>query len=99
MHSLIGPLALQRWDSPFTEAFTRDSEEVVVMNTMNTITQPQPDSELVWPENFLKGVALSVFQNSGDGKSNWTDYIKAKNYLGQRQNAAAFEKAADFWEM
>lgn len=52
--------------------------------------------------NFLKGVALSVFQNSGDGpagKSNWSDFIVAKNYLGQRKHAAAFHTSNDFWHM
>ncbi len=56
-------------------------------------------AEHEFPPNFLKGIALSVFQNSGDLRSNWTDYIKKKNYLGQAEHKAAFAKASDFWNM
>mmetsp|Transcript_541 Transcript_541/g.1451 ORF Transcript_541/g.1451 Transcript_541/m.1451 type:complete len:542 (-) Transcript_541:1396-3021(-) len=48
---------------------------------------------------FLKGIALSVWQNSSDTASQWTKYIKDKGYLGQRKNAKAFEKSNDFWNM
>ena len=53
----------------------------------------------IWPDDFLKGIALSVWQNSGDTKSNWTAYTKKKNYFGQKEHAEAFHKANDFWNM
>lgn len=50
-------------------------------------------------KKFLKGLALSVWQNSSDTSSQWTKYIQDKNYLGQKKYKAAFEHAADFWNM
>jgi hypothetical protein len=51
------------------------------------------------PKGFLKGVALSVFQNSSDATSNWTEFIKKRNYLGQPQNKEAFQRSNDFWDL
>lgn len=63
---------------------------------MASITQQQPDPAVdeVGPSRphlgvdgprgprFLKGVAVSVWQNTGDPDSNWTRYAKQKWPLG-----------------
>lgn len=53
----------------------------------------------LFPEGFLKGIALSVYQNSGDTTSNWAHFAKKRGYFGQRKTAKAFEKSNDFWNM
>ncbi|KAF5828616.1 glycoside hydrolase superfamily [Dunaliella salina] len=50
-----------------------------------------------FPEQFLKGIALSVWQNSSDTASNWTEFAQRKNYFGQGTYKDAFLKANDFW--
>jgi beta-glucosidase/6-phospho-beta-glucosidase/beta-galactosidase len=44
---------------------------------------------------FLKGVALSVYQNSSDTHSNWTAFIRQRGYFGQDKDA--FASSNDFW--
>jgi beta-glucosidase len=54
-----------------------------------------------FPKHFLKGVALSAYQNGGDiyGKSNWSYFEQQKNILGNptiaRNQRCA--NATDFW--
>lgn len=52
-------------------------------------------------EKFLKGIALSVFQNSGDNNtSNWSHFIKnGVTLMGQSKvkNASDITIASDFW--
>ncbi|GFH24394.1 uncharacterized protein HaLaN_22183, partial [Haematococcus lacustris] len=53
----------------------------------------------LFPDKWMKGIALSVYQNSSDTNSNWTTFIKRRGYLGQKQSIRAFQKANDFWNM
>eukprot|EP00877_Chromochloris_zofingiensis_P010440 jgi/Chrzof1/564/Cz01g20180.t1 len=55
------------------------------------------DSVTGSPEQFQKGVALSVWQNSSDTHSNWTSFVKARNYFGQGKHKKAFTHSNDFW--
>lgn len=45
-------------------------------------------------EVFLKGIGLSVYQNSGDTGSNWTKFIKES---GRVKDAEKITNASDFW--
>lgn len=45
-------------------------------------------------EVFLKGIGLSVYQNSGDTASNWTKFIKES---GRVRDAEKITNASDFW--
>eukprot|EP00955_Chlamydomonas_euryale_P105954 365672-Chlamydomonas_euryale.AAC.3 len=69
---------------------------------------PPPPPQL--PDAFLRGVGLSVWQNSGDGgkapgvrhtrtPSNWGAFAEAKNYFGQRRFKAAWAHSTDFWNL
>jgi hypothetical protein len=48
-------------------------------------------------DKFLKGIALSVYQNSSDVGSNWTHFVKKNDYMGQADLKPAWEKSNDFW--
>lgn len=48
-------------------------------------------------ERFLKGVAISVWQNSSDTDSNWAHFAKARNYFGQADLVNSFLESSDFW--
>lgn len=43
---------------------------------------------------FLRGIGLSVYQNSGDTNSNWTKFIQES---GRVKDAKQITKASDFW--
>ncbi|GAX72576.1 hypothetical protein CEUSTIGMA_g32.t1 [Chlamydomonas eustigma] len=62
------------------------------------------DARPCYPMNFMKGIGMSVFQNSSDGPnpkapSNWGHFIKKKNYLGQKEYKSAWESSNDFWNL
>lgn len=46
------------------------------------------------PDTFLKGIGLSVYQNSGDDTSNWTKFIRES---GRVKDADKITLACDFW--
>jgi len=48
---------------------------------------------------FLKGIGLSVYQNSGDSSSNWATFVKKKNMFGGNRvkNAEQITTSCDFW--
>lgn len=48
-------------------------------------------------EPFFKGVGMSVWQNSSDTASQWTDYVRRKRFFGQ--DPRPFEKSNDFWNL
>lgn len=48
-------------------------------------------------EHFHKGIALSVWQNSSDQSSQWTQFVKDRNFFGQARFQAAWEHSNDFW--
>ena len=52
---------------------------------------------------MMKGVGLSVWQNSSEGPdpapSNWGHYIKEKKYFGQGENESAWVHSNNFWEL
>eukprot|EP00878_Enallax_costatus_P017378 GHUV01018251.1.p1 GENE.GHUV01018251.1~~GHUV01018251.1.p1 ORF type:complete len:362 (+),score=2.91 GHUV01018251.1:109-1194(+) len=50
-----------------------------------------------WQDVFHKGVAISVWQNSSDENSNWTHFMRRKNYFGQKDYVEAFQQSNDFW--
>lgn len=57
-----------------------------------------------FPDKFMKGVGMSVWQNSSDGTnpapSNWGHYIKEKkSFFGQREYASAWVHSNNFWEL
>ncbi len=64
-----------------------------------TFQRPCP----AFPDAFLKGVGMSVWQNSADGPqpapSNWQHFTEAKkDYFGQREYAnSAWKTSNDFW--
>ena len=57
----------------------------------------------VFPDEFMKGVGMSVWQNSSDGPdpapSNWTHYVKKSDYFGQGELASAWKTSNDFWNL
>jgi hypothetical protein len=62
------------------------------------------DAHPCYPKNFMKGIGMSVFQNSSDGPnptapSNWGHFIKKKNILGQEEYKSAWESSNDFWNL
>eukprot|EP00798_Chlamydomonas_sp_ICE-L_P003475 gene3475-13536_t len=50
-----------------------------------------------FPTEFMKGVGLSVYQNSSDTSSNWNTYVQKKKYFGQKKWKSAWEHSNDFW--
>eukprot|EP00798_Chlamydomonas_sp_ICE-L_P012376 gene12376-15563_t len=50
-----------------------------------------------FPSDFMKGVGLSVYQNSSDTSSNWNAYVTKKKLFGQTKYKDAWEKSSDFW--
>lgn len=49
-------------------------------------------------QRFLKGVSISVWQNSPDpDSSNWTHFMRRKNYFGQKDRIDKFHETNDFW--
>ncbi|KAL6746681.1 glycoside hydrolase superfamily [Haematococcus lacustris] len=63
------------------------------------LERPGMEAADLFPDKWMKGIALSVYQNSSDTNSNWTTFIKRRGYLGQKQSIRAFQKANDFWNM
>jgi hypothetical protein len=63
--------------------------------------QPCPS----FPPNFMKGIGMSVWQNSSDGHedasaaSNWANYTKRKKFFGQQELGSAWHTSNDFWNM
>ena len=58
----------------------------------------------VFPDEFMKGVGMSVWQNSSDGPdpapSNWHHYAsKKKDFFGQSEYRSAWEHSNNFWEL
>jgi hypothetical protein len=66
----------------------------------------------VFPEEFMKGVGMSVWQNSSDGArgkqpgtehctapSNWGQYAQKKKFFGQADCSDAWCKSNDFWNL
>eukprot|EP00195_Chlamydomonas_chlamydogama_P008762 CAMPEP_0202896722 /NCGR_PEP_ID=MMETSP1392-20130828/5659_1 /ASSEMBLY_ACC=CAM_ASM_000868 /TAXON_ID=225041 /ORGANISM="Chlamydomonas chlamydogama, Strain SAG 11-48b" /LENGTH=537 /DNA_ID=CAMNT_0049582169 /DNA_START=105 /DNA_END=1718 /DNA_ORIENTATION=+ len=47
----------------------------------------------------MKGVGMSVFQNSSDTHSNWIQFAKKKKFFGQQDLQSAWSKSNNFWEM
>jgi len=47
---------------------------------------------------FQKGVAISVWQNSCDTHSQWTAFMKQRNYFGQQQHVEALSCLKRFLE-
>lgn len=57
-------------------------------------------SQVPLDSTFLKGIGISVWQNSPDmDASNWTEFARKKKYFGQQQYLDAFLKSNDFWNM
>lgn len=50
-------------------------------------------------DRWLKGIGLSVWQNSSDTHSQWTEFAKQKKYFGQQHLVEAYQLSADFWNM
>lgn len=50
---------------------------------------------------FLKGVAVSVYQNSGDDDSNWTRFVKQRNIFCLKTVRGEYNigpsTVCDFW--
>lgn len=60
----------------------------------------QSEQHFIFPEGFLKGVALSAYQNGGDlyGKSNWTHFVNKQN--GKKTFISDYQPcgtATNFW--
>ncbi|KAG1665106.1 hypothetical protein FOA52_007797 [Chlamydomonas sp. UWO 241] len=64
----------------------------------------------VFPKEFMKGVGMSVWQNSCDGgtkpgtehckaPSNWGQYAQRKKFFGQADFSDAWCKSNDFWNL
>lgn len=60
------------------------------------IEQPIP---IKFEDRFLKGIGLSVWQNSFDEHSQWTEFAKQKKYFGQQHLIDTYKRSADFWNM
>lgn len=62
----------------------------------------QASCSLVFPKKFLKGVALSTFQNGGSrhGRNNWNIFEEQKNLLGRStiKHGHSSAKAPCFWD-
>eukprot|EP00955_Chlamydomonas_euryale_P065742 359332-Chlamydomonas_euryale.AAC.4 len=63
-----------------------------------------------FPDAFIRGVGMSVWQNSSDGgtglgvencacPSNWGAYAQKKNYFGEAKLVDAWTKSNDFWNL
>lgn len=54
----------------------------------------------VFPDKFLKGIALSVYQNSGDDNGQWTEFATSKSWLGQPRIAGKYniDTNSNFWD-
>ena len=55
--------------------------------------------DIVLPKPFVKGVALSVFQNSGDPNANWSYFARKKSTFGQPtiKDNQDIGVSCDFW--
>ena len=68
------------------------------MSTNAVQLQPSVASP-VFPINFMKGVGMSVWQNSSDSTSNWSHFAKRRNFFGQSEQKEAWQKSNDFWNL
>jgi hypothetical protein len=69
--------------------------------------QGRSETSPCFPSAFLKGVGMSVWQNSGDGHdasanpqhaSNWYNFAKSKKFFGQeKDHFEAWHVSNDFW--
>ncbi|HEX2977639.1 MAG TPA: family 1 glycosylhydrolase [Candidatus Babeliales bacterium] len=74
---------------------------VVFICLFSTIKAGSCAELTVLPKTFLKGIALSAYQNGGDiyGKSNWSHFEQQKSLLGKStiNRNQRCGSAADFW--
>lgn len=85
----------------FFQAYPSDTDdEDDEISHIKTPQQQGNPKSISKDDIFLKGVAISMWQNSGDETSNWTKFINEKNILGNRYRVedGSFNVFPNFWE-